>query len=72
MANMSQILLILNILFVFAVVLLVNRMFRAASKYNWNPGDGDLQNKQKFIILYSLIAVACIALLAMLINAFLG
>ncbi len=72
MTDMSQILLIVNIIFVFAVVFLVNRILRAASKYNWNPGDGDVQNKQKFIILNSLIEVAGIALLAMLVNAFVG
>lgn len=65
-------LLVANIIFVFIVVFLVNRMLRAASKYSWNPGDNDVQTKQKFIILYSLIAVAGIALLAVLINAFLA
>ncbi len=69
---MSQIILILNIVFALAVVFLVNRMLRAASKFNWNPGDSDIQNKQKFIILKGLIALACIALAAAIINAFLG
>jgi hypothetical protein len=72
MIELSQILLVLNILFVIAVIFLTNRMLRAASKFNWNPGDGEVQNKQKFIILKSLIAVAGVALLAALVNALLG
>lgn len=69
---MSQVVLLLNVVFVVVVVVLVNRMLRAASKFNWNPGDSDLQNKQKFIILKAIIAIACIALFAAVINAFLG
>lgn len=69
---MVQIVLIFNIICVLAVVFLVNRMLRAASKFNWNPGNSELQNKQKFIILKAIITVACITLLAAIINAFLG
>lgn len=72
MNGISPLLLVINIILVIIVTFLVNRILRASSKFNWNPGDGEIQGKQKFIILRSLIAVAVVALAAVLINAFFG
>ncbi len=72
MVDISQAILALNIVFVILVVFWMNRLLRAASKFNWNPGDGQVQNKQKFIILKTILKVAAISLIAAVINIFFG
>lgn len=72
MIDQAQNLLILNVVFVVIVGFFVHRMLRAASKFGWNPGDGDIQNKQKFIILKSILIIAFTALTAAIVNAFFG
>ncbi len=72
MTNPSQTLLIANIVFVVFVFLLVQRMLSAASIFKRNPGDNDVQTKQKIIILKAIVFTAFITLTAALMNAFFG
>lgn len=58
-----------NIIFVAVVILFMNRMLRAASLYNWNPGDPVVQNPQRIKILQSIVVIACIGLVAAIVNA---
>lgn len=63
------VILILNIISVVVVILFVNRMLKAASTYNWNPGDSAIQDPQRIKILQSIVVIACIGLGAAIINA---
>ncbi len=66
--DISQIIIGLNIAFVCIAVFFVHRILRASSLYNWNPGDSDIQLAQRIIILKSIVAIACVAIIAAILN----
>lgn len=67
-----QIITVFNIVCVAVVVFFANRMLKASSKYNWNPGDSDLQAAERIKILQSIVAIASIGLIAAIINIIIG
>lgn len=72
MIRVINLLSILNIICVVVVVFFANRMLKASSKYNWNPGDSDVQDPERIKILQSIVAIACIGLIAAIVNILLG
>lgn len=72
MTNPTQLLLIANLFFVVFVLFLVRRMLKAASIFKWNPGDNDVQGKQKLTILRTIVLTAFVTLIAAIMNAFFG
>lgn len=63
---------ITNIICVIIVIFFVNRMLRASSIYNWNPGDSKVQDPQKIKVLQSIIVIAFVGLAAAIVNIFFG
>lgn len=63
---------IINIIAVILVVFFTNRMLRESSRYNWNPGEGDIQDDAKIKILTSIVAIAIIGIAAAAINIIWG
>ncbi len=59
---------IFNIVAIAVVLFFTNRMIKASSVYNWNPGDSDIQNPQKIKVLQSIVVIAFIGLLAAIVN----
>ncbi|HLC49043.1 MAG TPA: hypothetical protein VJI96_01515 [Candidatus Andersenbacteria bacterium] len=69
---LNQPLLIANIFLVCFVLFLVQRMLKAAAIFKRNPGDNDVQYKQKIIILKTIVLTAFTTLVAAILNAFFG
>ena len=70
--QISQILIGINIVSALVVLLFVQRLLKAASKYAWNPGDNEVQLAQRIIILKSIVVIVCISIIAAIINVSLG
>ncbi len=70
--ELSEITTILNIVAVVIVLYFTNRMLRAASIYNWNPGDSSVQDPQKIKVLQSIVIIAFVGLAAAAVNVFFG
>lgn len=66
--ELSQILIGINILSALIVLFFSRKLLKAASVYNWNPGDNDVQLAQRIIILKSIVAIVCIAIIAAIMN----
>ena len=64
----SQILIGINIVSAFIVLYFSRRLLKASSKYAWNPGDNDVQLAQRIIILKSIVAIMCVAIIAAIVN----
>jgi hypothetical protein len=47
-------------------------MLRSASIYNWNPGDSEVQDRQKIKILQSIVIIAFVGIVAAIANILLA
>lgn len=63
---------IFNIVAIVLVIYFTNRMLSASSKYNWNPGDSNIQDPARITVLKSIVAIAFVGLVAAIINIFFG
>ena len=56
--ELSDIVTIFNIVAVVIVIYFTNRMLKASSVYDWNPGDSEIQDIQKIKALQSIVSIA--------------
>lgn len=68
--QLPQIIIIFNIVSVVVVLFFTNQMLKAASIYNWNPGDPSVQGPQKIKALQSIVIIAFVGLAAAVVNIF--
>lgn len=66
--ELSDIITIFNIVAVVVVIYFTNRMLKASSVYNWNPGDSEIQDAQKIKALQSIVSIAFVGLIAAIVN----
>lgn len=70
--ELPQIITIFNIIAVLVVLYFTNRMLSASSKYNWNPGDSEIQDREKIKVLQCIVAIAFVGLVAAIVNVFIS
>ncbi|OGY30698.1 MAG: hypothetical protein A3C02_02085 [Candidatus Andersenbacteria bacterium RIFCSPHIGHO2_02_FULL_45_11] len=70
--ELSDIVTIFNIVAVVIVIYFTNRMLKASSVYDWNPGDSEIQDIQKIKALQSIVSIAFVGLIAAIINILFG
>ena len=72
MVQIPSVISIVNVVCILIVIFYVNRMLRSASIYNWNPGDSEVQDRQKIKILQSIVIIAFVGIVAAIANILLA